>query len=99
LSNFGVWEFVTPIVPQARERFVNKQFLAHLENAAQRHEAWIESRSRGHVSASQDVLLAKFAAEVRYALNSGGAQETRHQFAITTRQFCSYFRRVGCWKS
>jgi hypothetical protein len=31
---FGVWERVKPVVPQARERFVNKQFLAHLEKAA-----------------------------------------------------------------
>src|SRR5208337_5515567 len=32
---FGVWERVKPIVPQSRERFVNKLFLAHLEKAAQ----------------------------------------------------------------
>ena len=48
---FGVWETVKPIVPQARERFVNNQFLAHLEKAAQRYETWIESRSPGHVAA------------------------------------------------
>src|SRR5215467_4762419 len=34
---FGVWERVKPIVPQARELFVNKQFLAHMEQAAQRY--------------------------------------------------------------
>ena len=27
---FGVWERIKPIVQKARERFVNKQFLAHL---------------------------------------------------------------------
>src|SRR5574342_1385055 len=32
---FGVWEQVKPIVPEARERFVNKQFLGHLEKATQ----------------------------------------------------------------
>jgi hypothetical protein len=48
---FGVWELIKPIVPQARERFVNKQFVAHLEKAAQRYETWIESRSPGHVAA------------------------------------------------
>ena len=53
---FGVWEFVKPIVPQARERFVNKQFLAHLENAAQRYEAWIESRSPGHVAGMRQYM-------------------------------------------
>jgi hypothetical protein len=53
---FGVWEFVKPIVPQARERFVNKQFLAHLEKAAQRYEAWIESRSPGHVAGMRQFM-------------------------------------------
>ena len=53
---FGVWEFVKPIVPQARERFVNKQFLAHLENAAQRYEVWIESRSPGHVAGMRQYM-------------------------------------------
>ena len=48
---FGVWEFAKPIVAQGRERFANKQFLAHLEKAAQRYEAWIETRSPGHIAA------------------------------------------------
>jgi hypothetical protein len=47
---FGVWERVKPIVPQAREMFKNKQFLEHLEKAAQRYETWIESRNPGHVA-------------------------------------------------
>ncbi len=47
---FGVWELVKPIVPQARERFVNQQFLAHLEKAAGRYEAWMEARSPGHIA-------------------------------------------------
>jgi hypothetical protein len=53
---FGVWEFVKPIVLQARERFVNKQFVAHLEKAAQRYEAWIESRSPGHVAGMRQFM-------------------------------------------
>ena len=53
---FGVWELVKPIVPQARERFVNKQFLAHLEKAAQRYETWIESRSPGHIAAMRQFM-------------------------------------------
>ena len=53
---FGVWERVKPIVPQARERFMNKQFLAHLERAAQRYEAWIESRSPGHVAGMRQYM-------------------------------------------
>src|SRR6185295_12849289 len=37
---FGVWERIKPIVPQAREQWKNKLFLAHLEKAAKRFEAW-----------------------------------------------------------
>jgi hypothetical protein len=48
---FGVWERVKPVVAEARERFVNKQFLAHLEKAAKRFESWTESRSPGHIAA------------------------------------------------
>ncbi len=48
---YGVWDRVKPTIQQARERFVNKQFLAQLEKAAQRYEAWIESRSPGHLAA------------------------------------------------
>jgi hypothetical protein len=53
---FGVWERVKPIVPQARERFVNKQFLVNLEKAAQRYEAWIESRSPGHIAGMRQFM-------------------------------------------
>jgi hypothetical protein len=53
---FGVWERVKPVVPQARERFVNQQFLAHLEKAAERYEAWIESRSPGHTAAMREFM-------------------------------------------
>jgi hypothetical protein len=53
---FGVWELAKPIVPQARERFANKQFLAHLEKAAQRYETWIESRSPGHIAAMRGFM-------------------------------------------
>src|SRR6476661_8844410 len=41
---FGVWEAVKPVVPAFRERFANKQILAHLEQAAKRYEAWQEKR-------------------------------------------------------
>src|SRR5438105_276667 len=44
---FGVWERVKPIVPQAREVFVNKQFLAQMEQAAKRYKSWSESRTPG----------------------------------------------------
>ncbi len=53
---FGVWERVKPIVPEARERFVNKQFLAHMERAAKRFEAWMEGRSPGHIAAMRQFM-------------------------------------------
>jgi hypothetical protein len=53
---FGVWELVKLIVPQARERFVNTQFLGHLEKVAQRYESWIEGRSPGHVAAMRQFM-------------------------------------------
>ncbi len=53
---FGVWELLKPIVPQARERFVDKQFLAHLEKGARRYEAWAERRSPGHVAAMRQFM-------------------------------------------
>ncbi len=53
---FGVWERVKPIVPEARERFVDKQFLAHMERAAKRFESWTESRSPGHIAAMRQFM-------------------------------------------
>ncbi len=53
---FGVWELLKPIVPQAREHFVNKLFLAHLEKVARRYEAWSERRSPGHVAAMRQFM-------------------------------------------
>jgi hypothetical protein len=53
---FWVWESVKPIVPQTRQQWVDKQFLAHLEKAAQRYEAWMERRSPGHVAAMRQFM-------------------------------------------
>ncbi|MDE3179872.1 MAG: hypothetical protein KGM47_09455 [Acidobacteriota bacterium] len=47
---FAIWELVRPIVPQARQTFINAKYLANMEKAAQRYEAWIESHSPGHVA-------------------------------------------------
>jgi hypothetical protein len=44
------------MVPQAREKFQNQQFLAHMEKAAQRYEAWIDKRSPGHVAAMRGFM-------------------------------------------
>ncbi|HYY68385.1 MAG TPA: hypothetical protein VE734_01525 [Terriglobales bacterium] len=51
---FWVWERVKPIVPEARERFRSKDFLAHLEKAAQRYETWIETRNPGHLAGMRE---------------------------------------------
>ena len=53
---FGVWERVKPVVPAMRQLFVSNQFLAHLEQAAQRYEAWSESRTPGHVAAMRQMM-------------------------------------------
>ena len=53
---FGVWELLKPIVPEARERFANKQLLVNLEKAAQRYESWSERRSPGHVAALRQFM-------------------------------------------
>jgi hypothetical protein len=57
---FGVWERMKPTVEQGRERFKNKQFLANLEKAAGRFEAWMEKRSPGHTAA-----MREFSAQMR----------------------------------
>lgn len=51
---YGVWDRVKPIIQQGRERFSNKQFLAHVEKAANRYETWIEARSPGHLKAMRE---------------------------------------------
>jgi hypothetical protein len=53
---FGVWEMIKHIIPQGRERFANKQFLANVEKAAQRYETWIEGRSPGHIAAMRQMM-------------------------------------------
>jgi hypothetical protein len=53
---FAIWERVKPIVTQARELFVNKQFLVHLEQAAHRYESWSESRTPGHVAGMRKLM-------------------------------------------
>jgi hypothetical protein len=53
---FGVWELVKPVVPEARQRFVNPQHLANLEKAAKRFEAWSEKRSPGHIAAMREFM-------------------------------------------
>ncbi|MGA7921814.1 MAG: hypothetical protein WCA38_19305 [Candidatus Acidiferrales bacterium] len=53
---FGVWERAKTIVPKFRELFLNKNFLGHLEKAAQRYEGWSEKRNPGSVAAMRKLM-------------------------------------------
>jgi len=53
---FGVWERVKPSIAEGRKRFVNPYFLAHLEKAAKRFEAWTETRSPGQIAAMRQMM-------------------------------------------
>ncbi len=68
---FGVWELLKPIVPQARERFADKHFLAHMEKAAQRFESWSERRTPGHVAAMRQ-FMQQMRSQFAAAKKAGG---------------------------
>src|SRR5690348_16170121 len=53
---FGVWEAAKPTIAAGREQWANKLFLANLEKAAQRYEAWTEQRSPGHLAKMRDFM-------------------------------------------
>lgn len=53
---FGVWEALKAVVPQFREKFKDQNFLANLETAAGRFEAWSEQRSPGHIAAMREFM-------------------------------------------
>jgi hypothetical protein len=64
---FHVWERVKPTIQEGRERWASRQFLAHLEKAANRYEAWIEQRSPGHLAA-----MRKFMQDMRPKVSTAG---------------------------
>lgn len=53
---FGVWERVKPTIQQSRDLWKYQQFLANLEQAANRYEAWTESRSPGHLATMRQFM-------------------------------------------
>jgi hypothetical protein len=53
---FGVWELVKPTLEAGRKQFSSKIYLAHLEKAAKRYEAWIEQRSPGNIAAMRKMM-------------------------------------------
>jgi hypothetical protein len=60
---YGVWERVKPTIQQGREHWKYQQFLAHMEKTANRYEAWIESRSPGHLA-----VMRQFTKQMRAQL-------------------------------
>ena len=53
---YAVWDRIRPLVPQFRDKFVYKQYLSQMEEAAKRYETWIEHRSPGHLAAMRDFV-------------------------------------------
>ncbi len=66
---FGVWERIRPAIKEGRQMFSNPGFLAHLEKAATRYEAWLESRSPGQIAA-----MRKWMAQQRPQTSSAGGR-------------------------
>lgn len=53
---FGVWERIKPTIAQGRKQWSNPLFLANLEKAAQRFEAWMEKRAPGHIATMREFM-------------------------------------------
>jgi hypothetical protein len=53
---FGVWERIKATIPEGRKRFSYTLYATELEQAAQRYETWIESRSPGHITAMREFM-------------------------------------------
>jgi hypothetical protein len=52
---FAVWERFKPVIAEFRKFYANPHFLGHLEKAAERFEAWSESRNPGHIAAMRQM--------------------------------------------
>src|SRR3954453_9784661 len=53
---FGVFERIRPGLQQGRDKWKNPYFLAHMENAARRFEAWSEKRSPGQIATMRGLM-------------------------------------------
>jgi hypothetical protein len=53
---FFIWERVKPSIAEGRQRFANPLFLANLEEAAKRYEAWSEKRAPGRIAAMSQMM-------------------------------------------
>jgi hypothetical protein len=53
---FVVFERIKPIIKEGREKWANSLFLANLEKAAERFEAWSDSRNPGAIAAMRQMM-------------------------------------------
>lgn len=53
---FFIWERVKPTLKEGRQRFSNPLYLANLEKAANRFEAWMENRAPGSLAAMRQMM-------------------------------------------
>jgi hypothetical protein len=53
---FGIWERCKAIVPEARKKFAYPPYLAEIEKAAQRYEAWTRSHAPGHIEVMREFM-------------------------------------------
>ena len=53
---FMVWERAKGMAPGFREQFGAKHFLANMEAAAGRYEAWMEKRAPGHTAKMREFM-------------------------------------------
>lgn len=53
---FFVWERLKGVMEEGRKRFKNPGFLANVEKAAKRYEAWSEKRSPGYIATMREFM-------------------------------------------
>jgi hypothetical protein len=53
---FGVWERIKSHIEQGRQMWNSKTFLSNLEKAAQRFEAWNETRNPGNIATMRKMM-------------------------------------------
>ena len=53
---FAVWERIKPIINEARTKWANPLFLTNLEKAAERFEAWSNTRTPGALATRRQMM-------------------------------------------
>jgi len=53
---FAIWDRISGLVPQFREKFVYNGWMEQMEQAAKRYETWMEKRSPGHLAAMREFV-------------------------------------------